>query len=78
MLWGDWTFLRDTERTNLTFGIEHLIRLFFFGCWQLFTMIFADGLISVWAFYAGIMVFGIYIYESLVMDISFDIDDGQE
>ena len=41
-------------------------------------MIFADGLISVWAFYAGIMVFGIYIYESLVMDVSFDIDDGQE
>ena len=76
MLWGDWEFLKDTERVNLTFSIEQLIRLFFFGIWQFLTMILVDGVISMWAFYAAIIMFGIFLYESLVMGVSFDIDDG--
>ena len=76
MLWGDWEFLKDTERVNLTFSIEQLIRLFFFGIWQFITMILVDGVISMWAFYAAIIMFGIFLYESLVMGVSFDIDDG--
>ena len=41
-------------------------------------MVFVDGLISGWSLWAIIIMSGIFFYETLVLDVSFDADDSEQ
>jgi len=61
--------------------ITGIIRIYFFSWWQIIVMAAVDSLISVWAFYSIIIMTGIFFYETMVLDVSFDTEgivNGEE
>jgi len=61
--------------------ITGIIRIYFFSWWQIIVMAAVDSLISIWAFYSIIIMTGIFFYETMVLDVSFDTEgivNGEE
>ncbi len=70
LLFGDYTWLDN--KNNLEVNIEGMLVLFFFDIVQIFTSVILDFAMIIWGQFSFIMVFGIVLYEVLVLDISFD------
>lgn len=79
LLWGDYTWIED--KNDLSISFKHMLILLWFSWYQVIVSVALEGMFFVWGFFAAFFFGIIIVYETSVMDYSFEevvLEDDQE